>query len=259
MDMKQIPHLCTVELMARELGCISDIQSAEMALSTQYLTLGFDSTTQQGVYINCVHLTSQDKCHVIAIDQSPGCTSDDYQGHICQSLDNLARTYSEFHATNYNECRRCLIENITNTMSDRAQVNHLRIQKKFKDGTGGPLGFTNFLDDNKLPRVEYLENLDGDSRKHIVKWYIHAARKMRNFNRLKHLQMRKVMSKRIASKCQKKEDFNRRKVEKTLSKNDTSYVISYRKTDETENEAVHFKMKKVELTADVVSGELIFS
>jgi len=42
--------------MARELVVIADLQSAELAITTNDLTLGFDATAQDGVHVNSVHL-----------------------------------------------------------------------------------------------------------------------------------------------------------------------------------------------------------
>nr|XP_047133635.1 uncharacterized protein LOC124811655 [Hydra vulgaris] len=124
-----IPHRCTIEQMARELGSIAELQAAEWAMSNSHLTLGFDATTQEGVHINTVHLTSKNNCQVIALDQLPGGTAVDYESHICGAIDHLAFIYSDFHLLPFNECRSSIISNISNTMSDRVSVNHLTISK----------------------------------------------------------------------------------------------------------------------------------
>ena len=64
--------------MARELGIISDFQAAELLLQNQDVTLGFDATTQEGVHINSVHITTKENSHVLAINQLPGGTAEDY-------------------------------------------------------------------------------------------------------------------------------------------------------------------------------------
>ena len=61
--------------MTRELGVISDFQSAEILMAKDNLTLGFDATTQEGVHVNSLHATSQEGCQVIDIDQLPGTKS----------------------------------------------------------------------------------------------------------------------------------------------------------------------------------------
>nr|XP_047136574.1 uncharacterized protein LOC124813491 isoform X1 [Hydra vulgaris]XP_047136575.1 uncharacterized protein LOC124813491 isoform X1 [Hydra vulgaris] len=124
-----IPHRSTIEQMARELGCIAELQAAEWAMSNSHLTLGFDATTQEGVHINTVHLTSINNCQVIALDQLPGGTAVDYENQICVAVDHLAFIYSNFHSFPFNECRSRIISNISNTMSDRVAVNHLTISK----------------------------------------------------------------------------------------------------------------------------------
>nr|XP_047126045.1 uncharacterized protein LOC124807754 [Hydra vulgaris]XP_047126048.1 uncharacterized protein LOC124807754 [Hydra vulgaris]XP_047126050.1 uncharacterized protein LOC124807754 [Hydra vulgaris] len=124
-----IPCRSTIEQMARELGSIADLQAAEWIISNTHLTLGFDATTQEGVHINSIHLTSNDKCQVIAVDQLPGGTAVDYANHICNEVDHTALVYSNFHLKPFEECRRMVISNISNTMSVRVSVNHLTIRK----------------------------------------------------------------------------------------------------------------------------------
>ena len=55
--------------MARELASIADLKSAELAMETKHLTLGFDATTQEGVHINNIYLTTETDCDVIAVDE----------------------------------------------------------------------------------------------------------------------------------------------------------------------------------------------
>ena len=128
-EVDSVPHRNTVEMMARELGAISDIQVAEVLMHQDNLTLGFDATTQEGVHLNSIHATTKSMCHVIAIDELPGGTAEDYQLHICESIDKLADVYATFHDADYQECRRKIISNIANTMTDRVVVNHAAITR----------------------------------------------------------------------------------------------------------------------------------
>ena len=59
---KTVPCRTTVEQMVRELGVITDPQTAEIAISEKNLTLGFDGTTQEGVHASCIHLTTKTRC-----------------------------------------------------------------------------------------------------------------------------------------------------------------------------------------------------
>ena len=124
-----VPNRSTVEQMARELGVIADLQSSEIAMKTKDLTLGFDATTQEGVHVNSIHLTTKTDANVIAIDQLPGGTTDDYHQHVSGSVDHLASVYSDFHEEEYEHCRSSIINHISNTMTDRVAVNHCTIQK----------------------------------------------------------------------------------------------------------------------------------
>jgi hypothetical protein len=66
---------------------------------------------------------------VFALDQLPGGTAFDYESHICTSIDYMAFVYSDFYQSSFDECHNSIIENISNTMSDRVAVNHLTISK----------------------------------------------------------------------------------------------------------------------------------
>ncbi len=46
-SLSDVPKRVTVEAMIRELGAISDIQTAEALLVNSHCTLGFDATTQE--------------------------------------------------------------------------------------------------------------------------------------------------------------------------------------------------------------------
>ena len=82
------------------------LQTAEIAMVTEHLTIGFDATTQEGVHINSTHFTTKTNCKVMSIEQIAGGTADDYMQHVCGSVDHLARVYSDFHGVHYDECRR---------------------------------------------------------------------------------------------------------------------------------------------------------
>ena len=127
--MIKVPHRSAVELMSIELGLVSDLQTAEIAMVTEHLTIGFDATTQEGVHIYSTHFTTKTNCKVMSIEQIAGGTADDYMQHDCGSVDHLARVYSDFHGVHYDECRRTIINNILNTLTDRVAANHAAIAK----------------------------------------------------------------------------------------------------------------------------------
>ncbi|XP_050404243.1 uncharacterized protein LOC126820380 [Patella vulgata] len=124
-----VPHRTTVEQMARELDTIADLKSAELAMKSKNLTLGFDATTQEGVHVNSIHLTTKSDCDLVAVDELPGGTANDYHGHITNTIDYLADVYSDFHEEEYQYCRETIISNIANTMNDRAAVNQATIRQ----------------------------------------------------------------------------------------------------------------------------------
>ena len=132
-DTSAVPQRTTVELMARELGAISELQTAETILDNPNCTIGFDATTQEGTHINEIHFTTVSQCVCAAIDELPGGTAEDYANHICQTVDRLAETYCHFNRDNEEECdyqdiRQKLINNISNSMSDRCAANHAALQ-----------------------------------------------------------------------------------------------------------------------------------
>ena len=73
---------------------MTDYQIAEYILQHDNLTLGFDQTTQEGVYINEVHITSPQHCLVVDIDQLVGGTTEDYERHIDNSINRVADVYA---------------------------------------------------------------------------------------------------------------------------------------------------------------------
>lgn len=136
-DIGDVPHRSTVEMMCRELGTISDFQVAEHMLKNEDMTLGFDATTQEGVHVNSIHVTSSEKCHIIAVDPLAGGTAEDYEVHINQSVDNLVEVHCAFHkadkikdnTVDFPKIRSEIIATVSNSMTDRAAVNHATIER----------------------------------------------------------------------------------------------------------------------------------
>ena len=121
--LSKFAHRTTVEMMARELGVVVDL-----LMTNVNVTLGFDSTTQEGVHINSVHITTKDGCNVIAIDQLAVGTAEDNARPVNDSVKRLAEVYAAIHVkAEYEAGRKHMIANIVNTMTDRAAVNHATI------------------------------------------------------------------------------------------------------------------------------------
>ena len=74
----RIPHRNTVEMMVREMGVVTELQTAEELMKNSNSTIGFDTTTQEGVHVNSVLLIFKTGCLVVAIDHVPGGTIHDY-------------------------------------------------------------------------------------------------------------------------------------------------------------------------------------
>eukprot|EP00794_Sanderia_malayensis_P017193 gene17193-18925_t len=127
-EVKEVPHTTTVEQIARELGVYAQLQTSSEILKSRNCTLAFDAATQEGVHINAALITTEKSAFVVAIDQLPGGTAEDYANHISDSVDELASVYTAHHPqVTYQETRKQLIDNISNTMTDRVATNHAAI------------------------------------------------------------------------------------------------------------------------------------
>ena len=96
-------------------------------MTKEDLTLGFEATTQEGVHLNTIHITTKSDWYVLTIDKLPGGTAEDYENHVYETVDRLAEMYAAFQELDYQLCKRQMITNISNTMTDRAAVNHSAI------------------------------------------------------------------------------------------------------------------------------------
>ena len=123
------PSRSAVEIMAREIGIMAYYQVAEFILNQANVTLGFDATTQGDAHVNSVHVTSKESCRIIALDKLAGGTAEDYENHITESIDFIAHIYAAFNECEFEDCRHKIISNISNTMTDRATVNHATISR----------------------------------------------------------------------------------------------------------------------------------
>eukprot|EP00112_Aurelia_sp_Birch-Aquarium-sp1_P010535 Seg2246.2 transcript_id=Seg2246.2/GoldUCD/mRNA.D3Y31 product="hypothetical protein" protein_id=Seg2246.2/GoldUCD/D3Y31 len=124
-----VPHRTTIEQMARELGIFAQLQTAQEVMHNECLTLAFDATTQEGVHVNAVVVTTKESSYVIAVDRLPGGTAEDYALHVTNSVNELAEVYNAFHPEiSYQDSRKEMISNINNTMTDRVAANHAAVR-----------------------------------------------------------------------------------------------------------------------------------
>ena len=121
--LSDIPHRTTVEKMTQKLGSIADLQTAEAIQANENSTLGFDATTQEGD-----NVTTRTNCLVVAINELPGGTAEDYSSHIIDSIDNVANVCAYFTGEEQQDSKQKIIENISNTLTDRCAANHAAIQ-----------------------------------------------------------------------------------------------------------------------------------
>jgi len=123
----KIPQRTAVEMMARELGAIAEMQTATTILRSDNVTIGFDATTQEGVHVNSIHFTTQD-CSVAAVDQLPGGTAADYAEHIMDTVNRLSEPYSYFTEKDLQETKREIFDKIKNSTTDRCAANHAALR-----------------------------------------------------------------------------------------------------------------------------------
>ena len=126
---KDIPSRTSVERMQVELGVISDITVAEFLHSANDgVTLAFDATTQSGIHVNAINIHNSTVEHVVALDELPGGTSQDYFDHVIKSIEYLSKLYAEWHNEALDKVKDTMIENIHNVMTDRCVVNQAAVR-----------------------------------------------------------------------------------------------------------------------------------
>jgi len=128
LKVEKIPQRTAVEMMARELGAISEFQTAATILKSDNVTIGFDATTQEGTHVNSVHFTTEKECCVAAVDELPGGTAADYAEHVMDTVDRLCESYSYFMDTDLQQTRKEIVGRINNSMTDRCAANHAALR-----------------------------------------------------------------------------------------------------------------------------------
>ena len=108
----KMPTRTTVNRMVGELGFLSDYVTADAVLNSTNATLIFDATTQDGIHVNCILLSTSDSCHLVSIKQLPGGTAKDYKKQVCDAVDALASIYSSSNEISYVACQSGIIEKL---------------------------------------------------------------------------------------------------------------------------------------------------
>ena len=131
-----LPSRSSVCRMAREMGSLADLQTADLLLKNPHSTLCWDATTLEGSHINQIHISTDPSTQsTISVETLSGGRTIDYVNHIESAIDTTATTYSECYNTNKDDTKNEMIGNISNTLSDRAAVNHC-VNKEFSDTAG---------------------------------------------------------------------------------------------------------------------------
>ena len=92
----------------------ADLQAGDM-ISTEDLTLGFDSTTQDGALVNNIRITSLSSCQVLDLDQLIAGTAQDYSLYIDSSVSCISEVYSNADALDFTESKTKMISITRNT------------------------------------------------------------------------------------------------------------------------------------------------
>ena len=151
-----VPCPATVSKMSKELGQIADIQAGEALLSSENCTIAYGATKLSGSHFNEIHIATGPTAPVpqyvddftmpiatenthesreyftLGVAQLPGGTAADYVDHINQGLQQTADTYDGWTGQDSTEVLNKIKRNITNTISDRAAVNHC-VAEQLKD------------------------------------------------------------------------------------------------------------------------------
>lgn len=78
--------------------------------------------------MNAIHITTEDQCLVVALDQLAGGTAKDYADHIIHSIEHLARVFSDFHELEFKHVYQTMCDHVACSMTDRAAANHAAIR-----------------------------------------------------------------------------------------------------------------------------------
>ena len=131
-DPKNLSQTTTYRLVG-ELGFLADYKTAEAILTAGMSTLIFDATTQDGVHINGIMLTTQSSTFLVSMQQLAGGTANDYKEHICSSFRTLANTYSLVNELNSEDCFKNIISTVKTCLTDRAPVNRATLFQLQRD------------------------------------------------------------------------------------------------------------------------------
>ena len=66
-----VPARHTVDNIIRELRAVAELQTAEMLMTTEKVTMGFDATVQEHIHLNSIYFKIKQRCFVVAIDELP--------------------------------------------------------------------------------------------------------------------------------------------------------------------------------------------
>ncbi|KAG1681429.1 PiggyBac transposable element-derived protein 1 [Nymphon striatum] len=122
----------TISEFSYELGVLSDIQVAEVMVKNDNLTLAWDAASLDGEHINEVHVYipgDTPKGYVLQISALPGGTTDDYNEHITNSIQDIVATYCALNKENEMTTLHSVRAHLKNTLCDRVAVNHCVVQK----------------------------------------------------------------------------------------------------------------------------------
>lgn len=128
-QLEELPSRTSICRIVREMGILSDLQTAEALCTSKNSTLGWDSTPIDGVHINETHVCTEKGVFTLALSELAGGTTADYSSSIMQVLEQVVNSYSEYVGLDKKYIQKTLCENITSTIGDRVPVNHCVVTK----------------------------------------------------------------------------------------------------------------------------------
>ncbi|XP_059144605.1 uncharacterized protein LOC131931786 [Physella acuta] len=106
-----------VTLLSKNLGIVD----------ADVVTIAFDATTISGKHINEVHFGTPENVFTANITELAGGRAEDYAGHVLNTIEDLATTYSSFCEVDKEETKLQMCGKVSSTLTDRASANHAAV------------------------------------------------------------------------------------------------------------------------------------
>ncbi|XP_059141890.1 uncharacterized protein LOC131941956 [Physella acuta] len=122
-----LPSVSTIAQMCREMAVLAELQVSEAIVDSDVVTIAFDATTISGKHINEVHFGTPENVFTANITELAGGRAEDYAGHVLNTIEDLATTYSSFCEVDKEETKLQMCGKVSSTLTDRASANHAAV------------------------------------------------------------------------------------------------------------------------------------